>query len=311
MSYNSGIFVIKSHEVSMRLDKFISNRCRGLNFFFIQKLLRTGRIRVNGGRVKGSKRLELGDRVRVPHFYISSKKIQTDNKKSLVLSESIINNDILYKDDDVLAINKPAGISVQGGSKIEHHIDGILEHLQFGVEFRPQLVHRLDKDTSGVLLIARNPQSARRLTLAFKNREIKKNYVALVYGKFPKKSGTIRVPIEQINKIESKEAVTEYNTLWKGKFKENLLSVVEFSPLTGRKHQLRAHSFHVGCPIVGDKKYKIKNLISEEIKMYITNMCLHAREVGVPDLEGITIRIQAPFPSHILKIFNIINFKNF
>jgi len=311
MSYNSGIFVIKSHDVSIRLDKFISNRCRGLNFFFIQKLLRTGRIRVNGGRVKGSKRLELGDRVRIPYFYISSKKIQTDNKKSLVLSESIINNDILYKDDDVLAINKPAGISVQGGSKIEHHIDGILEHLQFGLEFRPQLVHRLDKDTSGVLLLARNPQSARRLTLAFKNREIKKSYVALVYGKFPKKSGTIKVPIEQINNKEAKEAVTEYNTLWKGKFKENLLSVVEFIPLTGRKHQLRAHSFHLGCPIVGDKKYKIKNLISEKIKMYITNMCLHAREVGVPDLEGITIRIKAPFPSHILKIFNIINFKNF
>jgi 23S rRNA pseudouridine955/2504/2580 synthase len=266
---------------------------------------------VNGGRVKGSKRLELGDRVRIPHFYISSKKNQTDNKKSLVLSESIINNDILYKDDDILAINKPAGISVQGGSKIEHHIDGILEHLQFGLEFRPQLVHRLDKDTSGVLLLARNPQSARRLTLAFKNREIKKSYVALVYGKFPKKNGTIKVPIEQINNKEAKEAVTEYNTLWKGKFKENLLSVVEFIPLTGRKHQLRAHSFHLGCPIVGDKKYKIKNLISEKIKMYITNMCLHAREVGVPDLEGITIRIKAPFPSHILKIFNIINFKNF
>ena len=311
MSYNSGIFVIKSHDVSIRLDKFISNRCRGLNFFFIQKLLRTGRIRVNGGRVKGSKRLELGDRDRIPYFYISSKKIQTDNKKSLVLSESIINNDILYKDDDILAINKPAGISVQGGSKIEHHIDGILEHLQFGLEFRPQLVHRLDKDTSGVLLLARNPQSARRLALAFKNREIKKSYVALVYGKFPKKSGTIKVPIEQINNKEAKEAVTEYNTLWKGKFKENLLSVVEFIPLTGRKHQLRAHSFHLGCPIVGDKKYKIKNLISEKIKMYITNMCLHAREVGVPDLEGITIRIKAPFPSHILKIFNIINFKNF
>ena len=311
MSYNSGIFFIKAHDVSIRLDKFISNRCRGLNFFFIQKLLRTGRIRVNGGRVKGSKRLELGDKVRVPHFYISSKKIQTDNKKSLVLSESIINNDILYKDDDIIAINKPAGISVQGGSKIEHHIDGILEHLQFGLEFRPQLVHRLDKDTSGVLLLARNPQSARRLTLAFKNREIKKSYVALVYGKFPKKSGTIKVPIEQINNKEAKEAVTEYNTLWKGKFKENLLSVVEFIPLTGRKHQLRAHSFHLGCPIVGDKKYKIKNLISEKIKMYITNMCLHAREVGVPDLEGITIRIKAPFPSHILKIFNIINFKNF
>ena len=222
-----------------------------------------------------------------------------------------VNNDILYKDDDILAINKPAGISVQGGSKIEHHIDGILEHLQFGLEFRPQLVHRLDKDTSGVLLLARNPQSARRLTLAFKNREIKKSYVALVYGKFPKKSGTIKVPIEQINNKEAKEAVTEYNTLWKGKFKENLLSVVEFIPLTGRKHQLRAHSFHLGCPIVGDKKYKIKNLISEEIKMYITNMCLHAREVGVPDLEGITIRIKAPFPSHILKIFNVINFKNF
>ena len=209
MSYNSGIFFIKSHDVSIRLDKFISNRCRGLNFFFIQKLLRTGRIRVNGGRVKGSKRLELGDRVRIPYFYISSKKIQTDNKKSLVLSESIINNDILYKDDDILAINKQAGISVQGGSKIEHHIDGILEHLQFGLEFRPQLVHRLDKDTSGVLLLARNPQSARRLTLAFKNREIKKSYVALVYGKFPKKSGTIKVPIEQINNKEAKEAVTE------------------------------------------------------------------------------------------------------
>ena len=311
MSYSPGIFVIKSHEVSVRLDKFISNRCRELNFFSIQKLLRTGRIRVNGGRSKGSKRLELGDRVRIPHFYISDKKIQTDNKESLVLSDRIINNDILYKDDDILAINKPTGIAVQGGSKIERHIDGILEHLQFGLKFRPQLVHRLDKDTSGVLLLARNPQSARRLTLAFKNREIKKNYLALVHGIFPKKNGTIKIPIEQIINKETKEAVTEYNTLWKGKFKKNLLSVVEFTPLTGRKHQLRAHSFHMGCPIVGDKKYKIKNIISEEIKMYITNMCLHAREVGVPDPEGITIRIKAPIPSHILKIFNIINFKNF
>ena len=105
--------------------------------------------------------------------------------------------------------------------------------------------------------------------------------------------------------------MTEYNILWKGNFKNNLISVVEFCPLTGRKHQLRAHSFYMGCPILGDKKYKINNKNYENIKMFCYNMHLHAKEVGVPDLEGITIRIKAPIPSHMLKIFQLINFKNF
>ena len=311
MTLKSGIFVIKSHEVGSRIDKFVLNHCKSLNFFSVQKLLRTGQIRVDGHRAKGFLRLELGNKVRIPHFHVSNKKII--NKASSALSEKIINEQILYKDDDMMAINKPSGVSVQGGTKVINHIDGILDQLRFELDFRPKLVHRIDKETSGVLLLARTAQSARRLTLAFKNKNIKKSYLAIVCGKFPKKNGSIRIPLETVNKNlnEAKEAVTEYNILWKGNFKNNLISVVEFCPLTGRKHQLRAHSFYMGCPILGDKKYKINNKNYENIKMFCYNMHLHAKEVGVPDLEGITIRIKAPIPSHMLKIFQLINFKNF
>ena len=308
-----GNFDVKSQDVGLRLDKFVSNHCKGLSYFSVQKLLRTGQIRVDGHRGKGSLRLELGNKVRIPHFYVSHKNKQLNTRTALALSKKIIDENILYKDSDMIAINKPSGVSVQGGTKIKNHIDGILNRLQFGLESRPQLVHRLDKDTSGVLLLARNIQTARRLTSAFRNKEIKKNYIAVVCGKFPKRSGSIKLPL-QINKknnVQLKEAVTEYSILWKGNFKNNILSIVEFNPLTGRKHQLRTHSYYMGCPILGDKKYKTTNKDYEEIKNFSSNMYLHAKEIGVPDSDGLTVRIQAPIPSHMLKIFELLNFKSF
>ena len=315
------IITVKPYDEGVRIDNYILKKCKEMPFFLVQKLLRTGQIRVDGHRVKGSLRLQVGNKVRIPSSFILPVKVSINDKISNSLTKKIKDQYILFRDSNIIAINKPAGLSVQGGTKIKYHIDGLLDNFKFDLENRPKLVHRLDKETSGVLLLARTPIIARRLTKAFKNKEISKNYVAVVHGKFPKSNGEINIPLEKISFLNSgksemtakdtKQAVTKYNVLWKGKFENNIISIVEFIPITGRKHQIRAHAYHVGCPIIGDKKYYIKSKNSGCISKYYENMFLHAKELGVPDLEGITIRIKAPFPSYMTKLFSLIGFRGF
>jgi len=170
------------------------------------------------------------------------------------------------------------------------------------------------------LLLSRKPETTRRLSEAFRNREVKKIYWAFVIGHMPKTSGSINAPLGTVNSknferaafdIDGKESKTIYNVFWKGNFKKIKLSLVEFLPETGRKHQIRAHCNHVGCSIIGDTKYISKtHRDMKSLYQFSSNMHLHAREIGVPDIEGITLRIKAPIPDHMLDIVEALKLSN-
>ena len=321
MSLNHEPIEIKEIDVGLRLDKFLKIKFKNLNYLNIQKLIRTGQIRINGKRVDGSKRLELGNKVRVPYIHRKD-----SNSKYLVFQslnefwKDFIKNNIIYKDKDILAINKPCGMAVQGGTKITNHLDDKLDFFRFDSPYRPQLLHRLDKDTSGVLVLSRNPDTTKRLGFAFKNRTIKKIYWAIIIGHLPKTKGSINLPLAQTkNKNfemtshipDGKESITGYTVLWKGRYKKIKISLVEFNPETGRKHQIRAHCYSLGCNILGDKKYKLVNDKAKLLDKYMDQMHLHAKEISIPDIEDETTRIISPIPIHMKNFLKELNLYNY
>jgi 23S rRNA pseudouridine955/2504/2580 synthase len=317
MNIRNKLYTVTNDESGQRLDKFIASHSKELSFVAVQKLLRTGKIRINGNKSIGSKRIEVGDNIKVPvdrkntersNFYIF-KELNGDFK-------SFVNSNLLYKDKDLIAVDKPAGFAVQGGSRITNHIDGVLDYFRFDAPYRPQLLHRLDKATSGVLLISRRPTATRRLTEAFRERVIKKLYWALINGHLPKTRGSINAPLAKqsiknyeriIFDINGKESKTLYNVLWKGKYHNKKVSLVEFQPETGRKHQIRAHCKYIGCSIIGDDKYVGKlSKNNYGIEGLGKNMFLHAKELALPDKDGLTIRIKSPIPNHMLHAFDLL-----
>ena len=315
MKRNIKSILVNEEDSGQRLDKFIAINSEKLSFIAIQKLLRTGKIRINKKKSIGSLRIEVGDEIVIPldvqksnnSKFFTFKELNTDFR-------NFINNSILYKDNDFIAVNKPAGFAVQGGSRVVNHIDGVLDYFRFDAPYRPQLLHRLDKSTSGILLLSRRPKATRRLTEAFRNRDIKKNYWALLYGHLPKKNGSVNAPLGRISTkkyekttfdLNGKESKTNYNVLWKGVHQSVKVSLVEFQPETGRKHQIRAHCNYVGCSIIGDKKYLV-NFNNKNIEGLSENMFLHARELAVPDKDGLTIRIKSPIPDHMINAFKLL-----
>tara|TARA_B000000475_G_scaffold241949_1_gene213008 strand:+ start:261 stop:1235 length:975 start_codon:yes stop_codon:yes gene_type:complete len=315
MKRNVKSILVNEEDSGQRLDKFIATNSEKLSFIAIQKLLRTGKIRINKKKSIGSLRIEVGDEIVIPldvqksnnSKFFTFKELNTDFR-------NFINNSILYKDNDFIAVNKPAGFAVQGGSRVVNHIDGVLDYFRFDAPYRPQLLHRLDKSTSGILLLSRRPKATRRLTEAFRNRDIKKNYWALLYGHLPKKNGSVNAPLGRISTkkyekttfdLNGKESKTNYNVLWKGVHQSVKVSLVEFQPETGRKHQIRAHCNYVGCSIIGDKKYLV-NFNNKNIEGLSENMFLHARELAVPDKDGLTIRIKSPIPNHMINAFKLL-----
>ena len=315
MKRNIKSILVNEEDSGQRLDKFIATNSEKLSFIAIQKLLRTGKIRINKKKSIGSLRIEVGDEIIIPldvqksnnSKFFTFKELNTDFR-------NFINNSILYKDNDFIAVNKPAGFAVQGGSRVVNHIDGVLDYFRFDAPYRPQLLHRLDKSTSGILLLSRRPKATRRLTEAFRNRDIKKNYWALLYGHLPKKNGSVNAPLGRISTkkyekttfdLNGKESKTNYNVLWKGVHQSVKVSLVEFQPETGRKHQIRAHCNYVGCSIIGDKKYLV-NFNNKNIEGLSENMFLHARELAVPDKDGLTIRIKSPIPNHMINAFKLL-----
>ena len=315
MKRNIKSILVNEEDSGQRLDKFIAINSEKLSFIAIQKLLRTGKIRINKKKSIGSLRIEVGDEIVIPLDVQKSNNSKFFTFKELNIDfRNFINNSILYKDNDFIAVNKPAGFAVQGGSRVVNHIDGVLDYFRFDAPYRPQLLHRLDKSTSGILLLSRRPKATRRLTEAFRNRDIKKNYWALLYGHLPKKNGSVNAPLGRISTkkyekttfdLNGKESKTTYNVLWKGVHQSVKVSLVEFQPETGRKHQIRAHCNYVGCSIIGDKKYLV-NFNNKNIEGLSENMFLHARELAVPDKDGLTIRIKSPIPNHMINAFKLL-----
>ncbi|MCC6914920.1 MAG: RluA family pseudouridine synthase [Rhodospirillaceae bacterium] len=315
-------------EGDTRLDRWLKRRFPELTQGRIEKLLRTGQIRVDGARVKSSQRVEAGQTIRVPPLggSVQPQAAAPQKKPAFVPSArdlAEIQKMVLYKDDDLIALNKPPGLAVQGGTKTERHIDGMLDGLKFDRDERPRLVHRLDRDTSGVLIVARSAKAATSLANLFRSRDMEKVYWALVIGHPEHEAGTISAKLAKTGSRgfermewddeEGQTAVTDYRVVATAARK---ISWLELMPQTGRTHQLRAHCKLIGTPIIGDGKYSITNPdpsqrtdLSDGLLSDIADrMCLHARSLSIPRAGRKVLTITAPLPKHMAEAFDDLGF---
>ena len=279
----SGVYhlIVTEDEDGQRLDRFLQKHLRGTPFGLLQKLMRKGQIRVNSGRVKASTRLEAGQKVRIPPM--EDKKYE---EKEIISEKdaAFIQSLVIYNDGDIIALNKPAGIATQGGTNVTRHIDGMLDALVKKDGVRPRLIHRLDKDTSGVLLLAGSSNMARDMGKIFSGRHIRKIYWALTVPAPEMNNGEIRAPIHKAGGIgnekmvvdeEGQPATTLFDVVERA---HKQLAFVAFWPRTGRTHQIRVHAAHMGCPILGDGKYGGQEAFLEGID-HVRRVHLHAHSI--------------------------------
>jgi 23S rRNA pseudouridine955/2504/2580 synthase len=307
---------VTGDETGMRLDRFFEARFPGLSFSHIQRIIRKGEVRVNGKRAQPKDRLQPGQAVRIPPLKLDAPKPganATQDQKDRAFLKSIT----LHEDDDVLVLNKPMGLAVQGGSGTFKHIDGMLGALRDRSGQRPRLVHRLDKDTAGCLLVAKTRFAASALAKNFRSRTARKIYWALVVNTPKPKQGRISTYLAKEERDEdsvmriakhgeegASHAVTYYAMVETAGQKLTWLSL---KPVTGRTHQLRAHMDHIGHPIVGDPKYFNKE--NWELPGGLQDkLHLLARRIAIPHPRGGMIDVTAPLPPHMQQSWNLLGF---
>jgi 23S rRNA pseudouridine955/2504/2580 synthase len=302
-------------EAGMRLDRWFKLHYPGLGFGHLQKLIRSGQVRVDGSRVEASVRLAAGQEIRVPPISDSEKVKGAPQALRKAGDREALEAAILHEDADVIVLNKPFGLAVQGGSGLTRHVDQMLESFTDKHGRKPRLVHRLDRDTAGVLVVARTRTAAAFLGEAFKARETKKLYFAVVAGVPRPAEGRIstflareeeseRMRIAKHGEKGAEHAVTNYAVADQAGQK---VSFLVMRPITGRTHQLRAHAAHIGHPIVGDPKYfDIENW---ELPGGIQNrLHLLARRIVIPHPKGGTLDVSAPLPQHMQQSFAVLGF---
>lgn len=292
------IIKVKPADDGARLNRWFLKYYPDLPMSRLQKLLRTKQIKVDGKRAEVSTKLLEGQEIRIPPITVAD--VEERYKIISPKDREFIQNMVIYKDEDIIVLNKPAGIAVQGGSGITKHIDGLLDGLMYELDERPKLVHRIDKETSGLLVLARNRKIAEVLTKAFRDHTIQKTYLAFVYGKPKKDSGEIDAPIEKVgdkNAVVSdgKPATTNYKIV---DSVGNKFSLIEASPVTGRTHQIRVHMEYIGTPIIGDDKYYGQE--RRNLENFANKLHLHAYKI---DLSGIYNKkkiIEAALPQYYI-----------
>ncbi|SRR5579883_666950 len=331
-------FEVGEEEEGMRLDRWLKRRMPALALSHLYKIVRTGVVRVDGARAKEAMRLVKGQRIKVPALDLPppvSRTTKVSDEDLRALREMI-----LFEDRDLMVLNKPFGLAVQGGSGMKRHIDGMLEALRNERGERPVLVHRLDRDTSGVLLIAKTRKMAAGLGEIFRSRQAKKIYWAVVEGvpkpaqgrislylakgegmgetRTPRRDGEEAAKIEKVRiarhgEEDARHSLTYYAVVDKAPPR---LSWVSLRPVTGRTHQLRAHMEAIGHPIIGDPKYgarpgndprrtdPLRN-IPEEIER---KLHLMARRLVLPHPRGGMLDVTAPLPPHMQRTFDFFGF---
>lgn len=306
---------IMPKDVDMRLDRWFASRYPGLSFGRLQKLLRKGDIRVNGKRAKAADRLSRGDIVRVPPLAKEKKPPTPKADRELTAEDrDFVRSLVMHEDKALFVLNKPAGLAVQGGSGTHRHLDGLLAGLVARGGDKPKLVHRLDRDTSGVCVVAKTDQSARALTQAFRARDAQKTYWALTVGVPPMEEGEIEAALakrggagnekmEVVDRREkdAKRALTLFEVVDRAAQKA---AWVALRPITGRTHQLRIHLAHMGVPIQGDGKYGGGNRLEGVDK----HLHLHARALNIAHPLGGRLNAVAPLPEHMAKSWKFFGF---
>lgn len=329
------VLTVAEDEGEQRLDRWFKRRFPHLTQGAVEKMCRTGQVRVDGGRAKASDRVAPGMEIRVPPLP-EGEAPRASEARVTKSDAQMIQDAVIFKDEHLIVLNKPPGLASQGGSgQGERHVDGLTEALMFGYKEKPKLVHRLDKDTSGVLLLARTDRVARALSEALRHREARKIYWAVVAGVPHPRQGSIKFglvkapgrgrggegekmlcvhPAKVAETEGAKRAQTDYFTLW---FLGTRLSWMALEPVTGRTHQLRAHMAEIGHPIIGDGKYGgsgQENLgdgwgaaaggdLSRKLH-------LHARSLTVE--HPVTKKVMsftAPLPDHMARTWKLLDWK--
>lgn len=303
---NKKILIVKKGESEVRLDRLIKKHAPNYTQSLVEKHLRKGLIKIDGKKSKSNYRVSEGEKIEIPVIEQTLRAKEKKERPKLSLSPDQIKeiqNWVIYKDKDIIAINKPYGIASQGGTKVGISVDGVLDYLKFDYEERPRLVHRIDKDTSGLMVIARREDVARKFGELFKTKNLKKTYLAVTVGVPSPREAIIKAPLLTKSKIgnqektvvdaEGKTSITEYKTLDHAGDK---LALVELNPITGRTHQLRVHMDYLGTPILGDGKYGGKEAF---ISGQSNKLHLHAYMITILHGSGKkSIDLKAPLPKH-------------
>jgi 23S rRNA pseudouridine955/2504/2580 synthase len=316
-------------EAEQRLDRWLRRLHPHVTQGRLERMCRKGEIRVDGGRVRPATRLASGQTVRLPPLPEEDAPAAPAARPLVQADIDMMRAAVIFRDDDVLALNKPPGLAVQGGSGTTRHVDGLAEALRFGANEKPRLVHRLDRDTSGVLLLARNARAAAGLARAFQSRDADKVYWAAVAGCPSPRSGTIRtgllkapghgpagegermqvVPVDAMASVPgARRAVTDYRVI---EAAAKRAAWVALRPVTGRTHQLRAHMAALGHPVVGDGKYGAGlSLEGREPSLgggVSRKLHLHARSLAIDHPRtGARLALVAPMPEHMARTWDLL-----
>ena len=302
---------VAEDDSGIRLDRWFRRHFPGLGHVRLEKLLRTGQVRVDGGRVRASIRIETGQTIRVPpSANDEGPKLERASREDADWMRSLV----IHSDRHLIALNKPQGVAVQGGRKVARHLDGLLDALAEPGDGLPRLVHRLDRDTSGVLVVARRASGASALAEAFRDRRAEKVYWALAAGVPESRMGVVDSPLLKragpdgnervVVDIEAgKQAVTEYEV---ADAADRRVSWLILKPRTGRTHQLRVHCAALGAPILGDRKYGGEPPPTDVPGAGLLH--LHARSIALPHPGGGVLRVAAPLPEALAEAWRRFGF---
>ena len=296
---------VTEDQADSRLDRYLRRHVEGLSQAMIQKLCRTGKIRIDGKKAEASTHVPLGAAITLPPIAAPAELPKI--RHVMTMDAHMIRDleaSILYRDDAVILLNKPSGLPSQGGKGIAVHLDGMLDALRFDGTERPKLVHRLDRDTSGVLLLARTARAAQKLASLFRGRDIEKTYFALLAGVPETLEGRIDLPLKRVEfgnisraeptnrkDPDGQKAVTDYKIV---DYAGRKFCLAALQPHTGRMHQLRAHCLALGTPILGDAAYG--GVTAEH---FADQLHLHARRLVLPHPDGGSLFLEAELPEHM------------
>ena len=304
-------------EADMRVDRFLVARFPQLAFTHIQRIVRKGELRVDGKRAQPNDRLLAGQKVRIPPLKLDQPRPVARSAAKDQDDRQFLQSLVLYEDKDLLILNKPMGLAVQGGSGTKRHVDGLLEAMRDEEGQKPRLVHRLDKDTAGCLVIAKTRFAASTLAKSFRSRSTRKIYWALVAGVPRVRQGRIstylakeeggegdsRMKVARHGDEGASHALTYYAVVETSAQK---LAWLSLKPVTGRTHQLRAHAAHIGHPIVGDPKYfdienwELPGGIQQKLHLLARRIVIPHPRTGKP------VDVTAPLPPHMQQSFNLL-----